>query len=221
MNLLKITATICSCLMIVYFTNAQDIKQTAYTFDINQSVNGTDYFYYFNKGKNDTFINLKVMTFNIDNSAKTLCKEVAVLQDFYNIAHQQIKIDLWNMNIGNPYEYEDVLTNQINVFAKDSVWQSYYKMFSAAAVKKKDIKLDYDLISKIMTDKKVYDCLETELNKIGYTISQVGIEKVGFLDLKSYPNIKNKIKTQLPFYSDTQLKSIPVPYIVYIGINRL
>jgi multisubunit Na+/H+ antiporter MnhG subunit len=38
---------------------AQTISKTEYTFDINQKVNNVDYYYYFNKGKNDTFINLK------------------------------------------------------------------------------------------------------------------------------------------------------------------
>ncbi len=220
MNILKNFISICTVFLLSYYTYGQEIKQTEYSFDINKTIDGTDYFYYFNKGKNDTFINLKIMTFNIDNTVKTLCKEVSVLPEFYNIATQKIKIDLWNMNVGNPLEYEDVLNNQINVFAKDTSWQNYYKVFSNQASKNKNIQLDYNLISKIMTDQKVYGCIELELNKIGYTISQVGIEKVGFLDLKSYPAIKKRLSGKLP-YSDSQLKTIPIPYIVYIGINRI
>lgn len=197
---------------------AQTISKTDYTFDINETVDGIDYFYYFNKGKNDTFINLKVMTFNINQPTKTLCKEVAVLEKFYNIAAKEVKIDLWNMNVGNPFDYEDILANQINTFANDSIWQSYYKTASAN-FKNKNFELDYDLISKIMTDKKVYACLETELNKIGYTISQVGIEKVALLDLKYFPDKKQKLLKQFP-YTEAQFKTIPVPYIVYIGINK-
>jgi hypothetical protein len=198
---------------------AQQINRTDYTFDINQNINGTDYYYYFNKGKNDTFINLKIMTFNTDSTPNTLCKEVAVLEKFYNIAAKEIKIDLWNMNVGYPLQYEDVLANQINLFVKDSAWQNYYKSYSTA-MRKEYTALDYTLISKLMTEGKVYQCLETELNKTGYTIAQVGIEKVGFLDFKYYTKLKSKIMKQFP-YSESQLKTVPIPHVVYIGINKL
>ena len=71
-----------------------------------------------------------------------------------------------------------------------------------------------------MKEGKVYECLETELNKIGYTIQKIGIEKVGFLDVKFFPSIKKEILQKFP-YTEAQLKTVPIPYMVYIGINKL
>jgi hypothetical protein len=196
---------------------AQTIHKTEYTFDINQKINNVDYYYYFNKGKNDTFINLKIMTFSDSN--KTLCAEVAPLATFYNIAKKEIKIDLWNMNIGYPLQYDDVLANQINFFVKDTAWQNYFNSYKNN-LKNKNNNLDYELIAKKMKEAKVYKCLEVELNKIGYTINEIGIEKVGFLDLKYFPKMKSKLFKQFP-YTESQFKTVPMPYMVYIGISTL
>lgn len=201
------------------FSNAQTINKTTYTYDINQKIGNTDYYYYFNKGKSDTFINLKIMTFNDSNTTKNLCTEVLPLVDFYQLASKEIKIDIWNINIDYPLKYEDVLANQINYFVKDTAWQRYFINYKNN-LKNKYTNLDYNLIANKMKEGNVYQCLETELNKIGYTIKKIGIEKVGFLDLKYFPKMKDKLMKKLP-YTEAQFKSVPIPYMVYLGIQKL
>lgn len=218
-----------SMILLCASLKAQTINKTDYTYDINQKIGNTDYYYYFNKGKNDTFINLKIMTFKDESQtisfkkgvlpSNTLCNEVLPLVDFYNTASKEIKLDLWNMNIGYPMQYADVLANQINFFVKDTSWQKYYTSYKSN-LKKEFVNLDYELISKKMKEGNVYTCLEIELNKIGYTIQKIGIEKVGFLDVKFFPSLKKELLQTYP-YTEAQLKTVPIPYMVYIGINKL
>lgn len=203
----------------VLFIQAQTISKTDFTYDINQTVNGVDYYYYFNKGKKDTFINLKIMSFNINSPTKKLCDEASMLVPFYTLASKEIKIDIWNMNVDYPLQYEDVLAKQIDVFINDTTWQNYYKKYKSD-IKNNYTNLDYKLIATIMKDRKVYECLETELNKLNYSIGSFGLEKIGFLDIKYFPKMKAKLLKTYP-YTEQQLKTVPIPYMVYLGINKL
>ncbi|MCB9033140.1 MAG: hypothetical protein H6553_04830 [Chitinophagales bacterium] len=211
-------------LLLVSKVNAQEIKQGTYNFDIFQTIDNTDYFYYFNKGKNDTFINLKIMSFNLDSIPKnTLCNEVKYLDSFYHIAEQHIKVDLYNMNVGNPLVYKDVLTKQINYFANDTSWQNYFAKYKKLQKSKNSqfVALDYSLIAQKMLDGKIYDCLDEKLRSIGYYIKQIGIEKVTDLNLNYQPeNLKEDLLKQLP-YKEALYKTIPIPLIVYVGVDKL
>lgn len=209
-------------LFIVTSVNAQEIKQGKYNFDIIQTIDNTDYFYYFNKGKNDTFINLKIMSFNLDTIPRnTLCNEVKYLDSFYHLAEQYIKIDLFNMNLGNPMVYKDVLTQQINLFANDTTWQNYFAKYKKLQKNNKNTSLNYELISQKMLEGKVYGCLDEKLRSIGYYIKQIGIEKVTDLNLDyQTKNLKEDLQKRLP-YKEAVYKTIPIPLIVFIGIERL
>ncbi|MBX9851001.1 MAG: hypothetical protein K2X86_04500 [Cytophagaceae bacterium] len=53
--------------------------------------------------------------------------EVKYIKKLWDMAKDSIKISLKYISVGNPTEYPDVLTNQINAFNKSSKWQAHVK----------------------------------------------------------------------------------------------
>lgn len=148
-----------------------------------------------------TYTNLHFSINAYIDTTLLLKNEIAVMEELWGKLFEDLTINLHSVNVGYPLEYQDVLENLINAFINSEEWQAH--------THKKEKKLDYPLIRKVLLEKKVYAPMEEFLAKNNYRISEIQTEKHGFLEQKDLVELG---------YSGDEI--IPVPFIVWIIVEK-
>lgn len=144
-----------------------------------------------------------------------LTDQIPFIKKYWKIAEDSISINLTGMMIGYPLVYKDLLLEHINIFIDNEKWLNYYSDYKAK-LKEEYIQLNYKLIKELMNQNNSYNLISPLLKELGYSITEISIEKVGFItdkDIEKY-NLQN-------LYPKEKLSTVPVPFIVYLKIEKI
>ena len=135
-------------------------------------------------------------------SKYTLAALIKPLDQYWEVIDRQFSISINVVWVSYPLSFADVLTRQVDAFKNDSLWVNSHNP------EKPYLNLDYNLVQTIMYEMDVYYPLNRFLKSKGLKISDISVEKVGFLSEEDADEIG---------YSG-EVK-IPIPYMVHLSIE--
>ncbi len=138
------------------------------------------------------------------DEVRSLKDMLPTMASLWKAAEDTIDIQLSSLNIGYPLEYDDVLTNQIQVFSSSEKWLNHLRTQGNT----QGNNVDYALVSEIMYANNIFPIYEL-LADFGYKVTGFSIEKVGF--------VQPERLVSLGF--DESL-TIPVPYMVWVEVQQ-